>query len=54
MLISKKFLSPIKTLNFLAKCNIKSKLQEIGHQNIHWNHYIGDLERVPKDLVFSK
>jgi hypothetical protein len=54
MLISKKFLSPIKTLNFLAKCNIKSKLQEIGHQNIHWNHYIGDLVRIPKDLVFSK
>ena len=64
MSIAKKFLSPIKTINFssnntnqnnLAKYNdMMSKLQEIGHQNTHWNHYIGDLVRVPKDLVFSK
>ena len=62
--IEKKLLSPIKTINFssantnsnnLVKYNdMMAKLKEIGHQNTHWNHYIGDLVRVPKDLVFSK
>jgi hypothetical protein len=64
MSIAKKFLSPIKTINFssnntnsnnLVKYNdMMAKLKEIGHQNTHWNHYIGDIVRVPKDLVFSK
>lgn len=59
----KQLLSPIKTINFsttktnndnLVKYNsIMAQLKEIGHQNTNWNHYIGDLVSVPKDLVFS-
>jgi hypothetical protein len=59
----KQLLSPIKTINFsttktnndnLVKYNsIMEQLKEIGHQNTNWNHYIGDLVSVPKDLVFS-
>ena len=59
----KQLLSPIKTINFsttktnndnLVKYNyIMQQLKEIGHQNTNWNHYIGDLVSVPKDLVFS-
>ena len=59
----KQLLSPIKTIKFsttktnndnLVKYNsIMAQLKEIGHQNTNWNHYIGDLVSVPKDLVFS-
>jgi len=62
--VSKKFLSPTKTINFSGRNTNKgnlaiyndamTKLKEIGNQNTHWSHYIGDLVRVPKDLVFSK